>query len=48
MPIIPTLGKVRQEDHEFKVSLGYRVRPCSPLPPLKEGKSEQKKKKTGF
>jgi hypothetical protein len=26
--IIPELGKLRQEDHEFKPSLRYRVRPC--------------------
>jgi hypothetical protein len=25
MPIIPALRKLRQEDHEFKVSLGSRV-----------------------
>jgi hypothetical protein len=26
--ILPALGKVRQEDHEFKASLGYTERPC--------------------
>jgi hypothetical protein len=25
MPIIPTLGRLSQEDHEFKASLGYIV-----------------------
>jgi hypothetical protein len=25
--IIPALGKVRQEDHKFQVSLSYIVRP---------------------
>jgi hypothetical protein len=25
MPVIPALGRLRQEDREFKVSLGYRV-----------------------
>jgi hypothetical protein len=28
MPIIPALGKLRQEDHELQASLGYLVRPC--------------------
>jgi hypothetical protein len=37
MAIIPALGRLRQEDHEFKASLGCLVRPC-----LK--KSNQKKK----
>jgi hypothetical protein len=26
MSIIPTLGRLRQEDNEFEVSLGYTVR----------------------
>jgi hypothetical protein len=28
VPIIPALGRLRQEDLEFKVSLGYIERPC--------------------
>jgi hypothetical protein len=28
MPVIPALGRMRQEDHKFKVNLGYLVRPC--------------------
>jgi hypothetical protein len=28
MPIIPAHRRLRQEDHEFKVSLDYIVRPC--------------------
>jgi hypothetical protein len=27
-PIIPALGRLRQEDHEFKASLGYTQKPC--------------------
>jgi hypothetical protein len=27
-PVIPALRKLRQEDHKFKVSLGYIERPC--------------------
>jgi hypothetical protein len=26
MPVIPALGKLRQEDLEFKASLGYTAR----------------------
>lgn len=26
VPVIPALGKLRQEDHELKVSLSYIVR----------------------
>jgi hypothetical protein len=39
MLIIPALGRQRQEDHEFKVSLGYTARLC-----LK--KKDNKKKRT--
>jgi hypothetical protein len=28
-PVIPALGRLRQEDREFEITLGYRVRPIS-------------------
>jgi hypothetical protein len=28
MPVIPELRRLRQEDLEFKVSLGYTEKPC--------------------
>jgi hypothetical protein len=27
-PVIPALGRIRQENHEFEGSLVYTVRPC--------------------
>jgi hypothetical protein len=27
-PKIPAFRRLRQEDHEFKTSLGYTARPC--------------------
>jgi hypothetical protein len=41
MPVIPALGRLRQEDHEFKASLGY-------LEILRETLSQKKKKKSVF
>jgi hypothetical protein len=28
MPVIPATGKLRQEDHEFEVTLDHIARPC--------------------
>jgi hypothetical protein len=32
MSVIPEQGRVRQEDWEFKTSLGFKVRPCLKKP----------------
>jgi hypothetical protein len=40
-PIMPAVGRLRQEDGQFKGSLGYTARPCSPPP------TPKKKKKVG-
>jgi hypothetical protein len=37
-PVIPALGRLRQEDSNLEVNLGYRTTPC-----LKEQQQQQKK-----
>jgi hypothetical protein len=39
MSIIPALRRLRQENHEFKVSLDYIVRPCPP--PTKKKRNQR-------
>jgi hypothetical protein len=44
MPVIPALGKLRQEDYEFEARLSYKVKPVL----KKEKKKKRKKKKKGL
>jgi hypothetical protein len=46
MPVIPESGRMRQEDYEFQVSLGYRVRLC--LGKQTKQKTNNNKKATQF
>jgi hypothetical protein len=39
MPVIPAIGRLKQEDTEFQVSLEYTVRPC-----LKKKKKKNQQK----
>jgi hypothetical protein len=40
MPVIPTLGRLRQNDQEFQSSLGYTARPCLKKIPKTVNKNE--------
>jgi hypothetical protein len=40
-PVIPALGRLRQEDSNLEVNLGYRTTPC-----LKEQQQQKKKTET--
>lgn len=44
MPGSPELERLRQEDHEWKASLGHRVRVCLQKNGGKEGKTRERKK----
>jgi hypothetical protein len=49
-PVIPALGRLKQEDCDFKASLGYRESSRTAWatnrdPPLKKQKPNKKKKK---
>jgi hypothetical protein len=43
IPIMPTLGKLRLEEHKFEASVGYTVRPY-----LKKKKKKEKEKGYSF
>lgn len=40
-PVVPTLGRLREEDYGFETGLGYNVRPC--LKKKRERKEERGK-----
>jgi predicted transposase YdaD len=40
MPVVSALQWLRQEDHEFKASLGYTAKPCLKKEGRKGGKEE--------
>jgi hypothetical protein len=43
IPIMPTLGKLRLEEHKFEASVGYTVRPY-----LKKKKKRKRKRDIVF
>jgi hypothetical protein len=42
IPVIPAFGRLREENHKFKATLGYIVRPCQ-----REREREREKKERG-
>jgi hypothetical protein len=41
MPVVPALRKWRQEDREFKASLGYITRPCPKIQQKEKGRKRE-------
>jgi hypothetical protein len=48
MPIIPALGKLRQENQKLKGTLGYKKRPCLKKKKEEEVEREREREKKGF
>jgi hypothetical protein len=42
MPVISALGKLKQEDNDFEVSLSYIVKPCLNNKTNKKDKKERR------
>jgi hypothetical protein len=48
MPIIPALGRPRQEDCEFQANLSYMARPCQEREKKRKKRREEKRSSTCF
>lgn len=49
MPLISVLGKLRQDYHEFKASLSYRIKTCFKKPEqARHGRLRQFKASPGY